>query len=571
MSSPPSPTVLPDPDHPQPTGLWHALRPQRARIGLGAVLSAGHQTCEALIPVVLGLIIDRAVATGDPGALLWWLAALIALYLCLSFSFRFSVKTAETASQRTGHRVRATALRRILHPVGGAETGRLPGDLANVATSDAARVGRSAVAISNGIGALAGLITAAVVLLRASLVLGLVILIGLPLLLWGSHLLSKPLQRRSSTEQEQSARALGVAADLATGLRIIKGLGAETAAIDRYREVSRDSLAATLRAARAEAWQTGLMLTLTGAFIVIVALVGGRLAIDGQISLGQLVAAVGIVLFLIEPLQSVAWANAQLAQGRASAARIDAVLTAAPKVDFGSARPPDPVRGRLRLRGVRGAGLDGIDLHADSGELLAVAASDPAEAQALLDCLGRHIAPDDGLITLDELDISTMDLVRFRELVMVSAHNAQLFTGTVASNVGGRSEQATTAAFEAATVTEVVKSLPAGADTPIGDDGAQLSGGQRQRVVLARALAGDAPVVVLHDPTTAVDTATEARIAVGIREARRGRTTILVATSPALLSIADRVAFLHEGRILDCGSHSGLLERQSAYRELVLA
>jgi putative ABC transport system ATP-binding protein len=288
----------------------------------------GHQTGEALVPVLIGLAIERGVVDGDIPGLLLWLVILAAVYVGLSFSFRFSARAGERASVTAAHHLRTELVGRVLAPQGGAEEGRLPGELTNIATEDAKRVGAVAMALIVAFAATAGLVVSAVALLRVSLVLGLLVLLGAPLLLWLGHVLSKPLERRSETEQERAAQASGVAADLVAGLRVLKGIGAETAAVARYRRVSRDSLAATLRAARAEVWQNGVVTLLTGAFIALVALVGGRLAARGDIGLGELVSSVGLALFIVGPLTEFAWVNTELAQGRASAARIAHVLDA---------------------------------------------------------------------------------------------------------------------------------------------------------------------------------------------------------------------------------------------------
>ncbi|MFV2211038.1 ABC transporter transmembrane domain-containing protein [Actinomadura sp. LOL_016] len=229
----------------------------------------------------------------------------------------------------------------MLDPRGGAERGRLPGALASIATEDARRVGAVNVALMAGIAAVVALVASAVVLLRISVPLGSLVLLGAPPLLWAGHLLSKPLERRSRAEQERGAHASAVAADLVGGLRVLKGIGAERAAVERYRTTSARSLDATLRAARAEAWQNGTVLALTGVFIAIVALVGGRPAASGDIGLGELVTAVGLALLLLGPLSTLSWVNTELAQGRASAARIAEVLAAPEAVPAGrrSLRP----------------------------------------------------------------------------------------------------------------------------------------------------------------------------------------------------------------------------------------
>lgn len=187
--------------------LWRAVGGQRRDVVVGAVLGMGHQTGEALVPVVIGLAIDRGVVDGDVSGLLLWLGVLAVVYVGLSSSFRFGARAGERASLTAAHRLRTELTARVLAPEGGTDEGRLPGELANTATEDARRVGAVTMALVVGIGAATGLAVGAVVLLRISFPLGLLVLLGTPLLLWLVHLLSKPLERRSETEQERAAHA----------------------------------------------------------------------------------------------------------------------------------------------------------------------------------------------------------------------------------------------------------------------------------------------------------------------------------------------------------------------------
>ncbi|WP_328584601.1 ABC transporter ATP-binding protein [Streptomyces sp. NBC_00370] len=550
-----------------------AVRGQRRDVVLGTVLGAGHQAGEALVPVLIGLVIDQAVARGDTGALVGWLAVLAVVYVGLSYSFRYGARAGERAAEVAAHQLRTELVRRVLHPGGGADSGRLPGALTNIATEDAKRVGAVNMAVMTGLSALTGLLVSAVVLLRISAPLGAVVLLGTPLLLWLGHLLSKPLERRSEAEQERAAHASGVAADLVAGLRILKGIGAESAAVTRYRHTSRLSLSATLRAARAESWQNGMVLTLTGVFIGVVALVGGRLTAEGGMSLGQLVSAVGLALFLIGPLSEFSWVNAEFAQGRASAARLAEVLAAAPDVLPGSGTPATPVRGAVRLRHVSYGTLRALDLTVTAGELVGVVTTDPADAAALLRVLARRSDPADGSAELDGVALTTLDPADVRMSILVAEHDADLFEGSLTANVSAAAPAGADIrqAMAASGADEVARTLPQGGDTVVTARGRSLSGGQRQRVALARALAADPPVLVVHDPATAVDPVTEAAMAAGIREIRRGRTTLLVTTSPALLAVTDRVVLVADGRVVDTAPHARLVERHPSYRTAVLS
>jgi len=544
----------------------------RRHVGIAALFLVGHQTGEALVPVLVGVIIDEAVTTGSSRALAGWLLVLGVDFAVLSFSYRWGARWSWLADVLADQRLRLEIVDRVLDARGGAEAGRLPGGLASIAVSDAKRVGIVNFALPLGLAGVAALVVATVALLRISLPLGLLILLGTPPLLYLVHLLGKPLERRSGPEQERAARASGVAADLVSGVRVLKGIGAEPAAVRRYVGTSREALGATLRATGAQAWYQGAVLAANGLFLALVALVGGRLAAAGEISIGELVAAVGLAQFLITPLEIFGWVNGQLAQARASASRIAEVLAAPPAVTAGSRPAPVFPAGQVRLRGLVHGPLGGVDLVVPGGELLGVVASDPVAAVALLACLGREVDPVSGAVELDGVALDQYALADARAAVLVAAHDAELFSGTVGDNVlaGAAPDRDPEPAMAAAQADQVLDTLPAGRDTAVSEQGRSLSGGQRQRVALARALAADAPVLVLHDPTTAVDTVTEARIAVGLRELRRGRTTIVLTTSPALLAVTDRVVVLDGGGVTAEGSHADLLRSDADYRETVL-
>ncbi|MFE3474943.1 ABC transporter ATP-binding protein [Streptomyces bacillaris] len=579
-----------------------AVAGQRRDVVVGSLLGAAHQTGEALVPVLIGLIVDRAVVRPDGGALALRLVVLAVVYAMLSYGFRFGARAGERAAEQAAHRLRLDVVRRVLAPHGGAEAGRPPGALVNVATEDARRVGALNMALTLGIAAVVGVVAGAVLLLRASVPLGLLVLVGAPVLMALGHYLARPLEHRSEAEQERAAHSSGVAADLVAGVRVLKGLQAERAAVARYRATSQASREANVRAARAAALQTGLILTLTGAFIALVALVGGRLVLSGSIGLGALVSAVGLALFLPGPIAVLAWVGAELAKARASAARIADVLAAPGETTGGTVEPdavpgaaartasgtdtpasaatgPDapttaatPTPGELRLHRLGHGGLDGIDLTVRAGEHLGIVVTDTADAATLLRCLARRCDPDRGRIELDGTPFTELAPAALRSTLLVAEHDAQLFDGTLLDNVTAAAPAGADPhpAMDAAAVDEVAATLPGGTAGRIGERGSSLSGGQRQRVALARALAADRSVLVVHDPTTAVDAATEARIATGIRRARTGRTTVLVTSSPALLAATDRVVLIDCGTVSAEAPHEDLVRDHPVYRSAVL-
>lgn len=506
-----------------PTGvLRHAMVSRRRLVLTGSMLAASHQVGEAAVPVIIGWTIDRAVAGPALAGLVQGLGLLAVVFTVLSLSFRFGVRSSERAALLAAHDLRLSITQRLLSTRPAAH--RHSGELVNIAADDTQRAADINIVVPRAFSALIALLVGGAALLHISPVLGGIILLATPVMLGLTHLLGKPLERRSHHQQELAARASGVAADLVAGIRILKGIGAEANATRRFQDTSRASRDAAVRAARAQAWLDGSMLTATGLLLAVIALAGGRLAADGRISIGDLVAAVGLAQFLIWPLSSLAWVGGQVAMARASAARVQAVLDAAPSAPSGT-----PLDGILR-----------------EGEITAVVTTDPATVLSRL--------PDDPPLR-------------------ISAHNADLFAGTVIGNIraAATSEEAVNKAIAASDVDSVAAVLPDGVDTAVTERGRSLSGGQRQRIALARALATEAPVLVLHEPVTAVDSLTEAAIAGRLRDARRDHTTLLITTSPALLSIADRVAYLDDdGNITAEGSHEELLLTHDAYRALIV-
>lgn len=522
--------------------LGRTLRGQRRLVSLAAVLYMSWQACESLVPVLIGVVIDHAITPHDARALVLAVAGLAALFLVLSLSFRFASRASTRAAEQAEHELRSDVVRAALGPLTPA-AGRASGELLSIATSDAGYTARVCVLAPRVCGALVSTAVAAVALLLISLPLGLLVLLGAPVLLVATSRVGAILDHRAENEQRHAAAAAAVATDLVAGLRVLKGIGGERVALARYRSASRRSLEATLRAARAESLYEASTVLLTMLFLALVALVGGRLAAEGAVSVGQLVAAVGLAQFLLGPLWQLSAAGAALARSRASARRLLAVQKNA-SAPAPTGELPAPLHGALHVR------RPGYTFALTPGELVGVVA-DAGEAGELVDALATTAAG----------------------AVLVARHDAWLFGPTVGDAVRtpAADDDTVRAALTAADADEILDALPDGARTRLGERGHTLSGGQRQRLLLARALAADPPVLVLHDPTTAVDAATESLIAGRLRRLRRDRSTLLVTSSPALLDACDRVLVVTDGRVVAEGTHAGLVSSSTAYRELVLA
>jgi putative ABC transport system ATP-binding protein len=552
-----------------------ALAERRRTLLLACALCVVHQAAEAAVPLAIGLIVDRAVRTGSGHAMVWSVVGLALLFLVLSGSMRIGGRLAKGAAEAAEHDLRLAVTARVLAPGGLPGRAGASGELLSTATSDAGRVSMMNAAVWFAAGALGAIVVAAVILFLTSVALGLLVIAGLVPVVLVSRAVAAPLIRRSGAEQAAAARAAGTAADLMAGLRVLRGIGAEQVAAARYRRASDASRDAAVRAARLNALRAAAVLAVTGVFVAVVALVAGRMALHGSITVGQFVTAVTMTQFLVGPFNVITHATAMAARARASARRLADVLDAPPLVAGGG---PAPARDReaapaLDVTGLRIGDLGPVDLRVAPGELVGLVLADEPATADLLDYLGRRADPPEGRIALDGVPLTAVEPAAVRAAILVAEHDGVLFSGSLRDNVtaAARDEAAVAAAMDAAAADEVAATLPDGADSPVGEAGALLSGGQRQRVALARALAADPPVLVLHEPTTAVDSVTEARIAERLAALRAGRTTLLVTGSPALLAVTDRVVVIGPEGVEGAGPHHRLLHTHDGYRAAMLA
>ena len=563
-----------------PSGSWRLLRRvlwrHRGRLAAGSLLISIWQVCEAMVPVAIGLIIDNAVATGSWTALAWSVVGLSALFAVLSTGYRLGARITFTAGQHESHRIRLGVVGHLLRPQG-ARTSMLPGQTLSLATSDAEQVAAIMRFAGFALAAVAGIGVSSWLLLTIELQLGLAVLVGTPTVVLLVQVATPLIARRSGARMTAVAETVGVATDLIEGMRVLRGIGGEDEAARRYRSSSRRAESAGVHAATAYGVQGLLTTTLSALLLAGVALLAGRLALRGEISIGELIAVVGLAQFLAEPVALVGMLSAQTAAAAGSARRLIDFWQSPPLTSTGTAVPASPAA--VELRSVTSGPLHDLTLTGRPGELLAVVVPDPVEATALRAVLAGERAVEEGEVRVGGVLLSELAPRSRVAALVVDPSHPELFEGTLRDNVdpgGTYDDERLAAVLAASAADDVVDLRQGGTDQQVAARGASYSGGQRQRVALARALAADPEVLVLHDPTTAVDSVTEQRIARGLRELRHGgsaRTTWLLTSSPALLDVADRVVLLRDGRVVAEGTHHELTshpDHGAGYREAVL-
>ncbi|MFE2295286.1 ABC transporter transmembrane domain-containing protein [Streptomyces sp. NPDC059452] len=526
------------------------------RLAVAGAGFAGHQVAEALVPVLLGVVIDRAIGRNDPGALLGLLAALGALFGALILCWRTGSRLTTGVYVYGEHDLRLLTADRVLHPRGAAGR-RPPGEVLTVATSDASNVSGVSWLIAEQGAALAGLLTASLSLFLISWQLATVVLAATAVQLAALQLLSGPLESRVYAEQREAARAGALATDFTAGFRVLKGFGAEGTAALRYREASRSSMRAALRRVRSLAGLTALNSAASGAFLAGIALLAAWHALEGRLTVGEFVTAVGLAQVVAGPMETLGFFGASVAAKRGSAHRL-AELLAEPYA-VRETPPGHQVSEPTPLFALRHGT---VTITARAGELIGVRATG-ATAEELSALAACRRAPEPGQYTvgvpvpmtvpmtgthadnskwpgpLPSRDAAGLSPDDVRRTVHAPPHSAAVFTGTVAENLVTESTPCATA-IAASGLDDVLTHLPDGLGSQVGEGGRFLSGGQRQRLLLARALHQPQPVLVLHEPTTSVDTVTEDRIARALR-GHADRAIVLITTSPTLLSACDRV------------------------------
>ncbi|MFI6638821.1 ABC transporter ATP-binding protein [Streptomyces sp. NPDC050504] len=543
-----------------------ALRRNTGAMVWGTVLMGLYQAGETAFPIALGLIVEHAMrGERGLGPLAVSIGALAVIITTVSLSWRFGMRILQKANTTEAHRWRVEVASCGLQPVA-RDVDLKSGEVLTIATEDADQTADIVEVVPMLISSLVAVVVAAVALGLADLRLGALVIAGTAAILTVLSVMSRRIGASTREQQARVARAGAKVADLIAGLRPLHGFGGNHAAFGSYRKVSTEAKRQAITVARVNGVYEGTALALNAVLAAAVTLTAGWLAFDRQITIGELVMAVGLAQFIMEPLKLFSEMPKYVMIARASADRMALVLAAPPVTVPGDGRPADG--GDLEVDSVTHGELTGLKFRVRAGEFVAVAVYQPRAAADLAAVLAVNVPPDayEGAVRLDGRAYADLSVDAVRAHVLVNPYDGEIFAGTLRTNIDPSGTSRTLSeAVEASMLTDVVALHREGLDHAVRDRGANLSGGQRQRLSLARALAADTDVLVLHDPTTAVDAVTEQLIARGVAKLRRGRTTVVLTSSPALLDAADRVLVLDGGAVVADDTHRNLLATDEAY------
>ncbi|MGO1022747.1 ABC transporter transmembrane domain-containing protein [Streptomyces rubiginosohelvolus] len=537
-----------------------------------------HQLAIAGLPVTVGLAV-QAVIDRSGGRLALAGGLIVALGVLIAVGDTMLHRTAVTNWITAAARVQQLLARKTAE-LGSALTRRVAaGEVVAVSTGDVEKIGWFVEALSRFAAAATALVAICVGLAFYLPSLGLMVALAVPVLALAVLPLLPRATRRADEQREKAGKATELASDTVAGLRVLRGIGGEELFLGRYRRASQEVRRAAVRSARMWALISAVQVLLPGILLISLVWYGATLARDGRIDVGQLVtvySAATLMLFPLRHFEEIAMAYSFSRPSAQRAVRVLSLHRSAQEATVEGVTPTgdlyDPATGLMAPR----------------GQFTAVVCGDPDEAGRLADRLGGHAETGEedekaaaatpsvllGGVALDEIPLDAA-----RAAVLVQDKDPVLLSGTLRELLDVPSSGLVTAdaALEAAQCGDVLSALAqASADndgdpmrTRITERGRSLSGGQRQRLALARSLVTDPEALVLDEPTSAVDSHTEARVAAGIAKLRQGRTTVAFASSPLLLDAADRVVLVHEGTVVAVGNHRDLLRTEPRYRAVV--
>jgi ABC-type multidrug transport system fused ATPase/permease subunit len=556
------------------------LRPYRWSLAASVVLAIGSQAAGLSIPWLTGYAIDHALPEKDSG-LLTWLVVLVAVMGLLKALFlvgrRFIAgRQALGVEFDMRNALYSSLLRLSWRFYDRHQTGQL---------MSRATVDLQSVRFFLGYGLIffgqhvVTIFAVTALLLVIDLQLALIALAITPVLVAIAFLYSRASHPILKEVQQRMGDMTTVAEENIVGVNVVKAFAQEASEERKFARRNEAVFDQTVLATRQRAFYMPLLSFMPLLAQAAVLLAGGNRVVDGDLTLGAFIAFNVYVLMLVWPLRMLGYWISEFQRAIASGERIFEIIDAPEEVvERPDAQPLPPGEGRLRFEhvsfgyDVERPVLEDVDIDVEPGKTIALIGHTGSGKSTLTALVPRFYDPSTGRVLLDGVDVRDVKLTDLRSAIGLVSQDPFLFSATVRENIAFGNPAATDEDVERvarmAQAHEFISALPEGYETVIGERGITLSGGQRQRIAIARALIVDPRVLVLDDATASVDATTEARIRLGLREAMRGRTTLIIAHRLSTISLADEIVVLDRGRVAARGTREELAATSDVYREI---
>jgi ABC-type multidrug transport system fused ATPase/permease subunit len=554
------------------------LRPYRGGVTVSFVLAAAAMGAGVLIPLLVGRTVDEIRQGGTD---LWPLAIAVAAAGLLRLAFSVSRRlVAGKVSLGVEYDLRNRMYEHLHSLELGFFDSQQTGQLMSRATVDL-----QSVRFFLGYGLIFILQSAITIVIASGVmiwvdpVLAAVSLAPMPFVIWVAFRYGRRNRPASQEVQQRIAELTAEAEENIGGVRVVKAFAQEQRQLRRFRHSVRRVFDQSMVSTRLRAFYSPFIGFLPQLGLAALLLVGGRQAINGDISIGDFVAFYGYVLMLTSPMRMLGIALGMAQRAVASGQRVFELLDREPRLVSAPDAPPlPPGAGRVEMRDVAfgyedgGLVLSDIDLTVEAGRTVALVGPTGSGKTTLVMLIPRLYDVTHGAVLVDGVDVRSVDPASLRREVAVVSDDAFLFSASLRDNIAyarpEASDDEVAAAAERAGLGGLIDDLPDGLDTLVGERGLTLSGGQRQRVAIARALLAEPRILILDDATSSVDATTESRIKAALGEVMEGRTTFVIAHRLSTIALADEVVVLEEGRVAARGTHAELLERSGLYREI---
>lgn len=551
---------------------------QKGRLGVAFAFMAVEGSMLGFLSYMLKPMFDRVFVAGETQALGWVAFVIFSLFVIRGLTSVTQKVLMSKASETAGADIRADALSHAMTLDTAFHQSHPPGAMIERIQGDVAAVKSNVVNIVTGFGrdviALLSLFTVA---LTVDPLWTLAALVGVPLLIAPSTMVQRYTRGRAKSAREIATRMTIRLDEIFHGINPIKLNRLEDYQSKRYGALQNDRVRLEVQARLGQAATPGLVDLMTGIGFLGVLFLGGREIISGEKTVGEFMSFFTAMALMFEPVRRLGALSGQLQIATASLERLRQLFDISPSITSPAHPQPVPETTDIELDDVHLAFEDhpvlrGTSFKAEAGKTTALVGASGAGKSTVFNVLTRLIEPTSGAARLNGIDLKELSLDDLRSKFSVVTQDALLFDETVRDNItlgaSDISDSELQNAIDAAFVSEFLRKLSDGLDSPAGPRGSSLSGGQRQRVAIARALLRNSPILLLDEATSALDAASEAAVQTALDTLSKDRTTLVIAHRLSTIRDADKIVVMDRGRVVDEGTHDDLLAREGIYADL---